>query len=100
MADPYAVDLSDYDPTNTDRAKIEDGIGVPCRICCAAFRRIRITWRYCAECNRAFCEGEHGNFARGGRGTCVQVWSAFIRRHSLRIISSFAGLHNLNLNCR
>ena len=72
MAEPYSVDLSNYDSSHTDREKIENGTGVPCRICDSVFRRIRITWRYCAECNRGFCEGEHGSFARGGRGTCVQ----------------------------
>lgn len=49
MSETYTVDLSAYDERNTDRQKIENGVGVPCRICDAVFRRIRITWRYCAE---------------------------------------------------
>jgi hypothetical protein len=72
MAQPYIVDLSAYDDDNNDELKIAEGIGVPCRICDSVFRRIRVTWRYCAACHHGFCEGEHGSFARGGRGTCVQ----------------------------
>ncbi len=71
MAEPYQIDLSDFDESYSDEAKIRDGLGVPCRICVDAFRRIRVTWRYCATCHKGFCEGEHGNFARGGRGCCV-----------------------------
>jgi hypothetical protein len=41
-----------------------------CRACYDAFRRVRPTLRYCATCGNGFCEGEHGNFARGF-GTCV-----------------------------
>lgn len=52
------------------RELIEAGYYVPCKICLDAFRRVRLTLRYCATCGHAFCEGEHGNFARG-RGTCV-----------------------------
>ena len=66
------LDLNEFDPSFTDRQKIENDVAVPCRICVGVFRRIRLTWRYCSECNKAFCEGEHGTFARAGRGTCVQ----------------------------
>jgi len=65
------VDISGFDPENDDRQKIENGLWVPCRICQNAFRRIRLTRRYCAECKVAFCEGEHGNFSNK-RGRCVQ----------------------------
>ena len=41
-----------------------------CWICEKVFRRRRQTARYCASCEQAFCEGEHGNFAQG-RGQCV-----------------------------
>jgi hypothetical protein len=67
----YEIDISPYSPDYTDEAKIKDGIAVPCRICEDAFRRVRLTWRYCASCHKGFCEGEHGNFARGGRGSCI-----------------------------
>jgi hypothetical protein len=74
MADKkkYDIDMSEYmfDGKN-DEEKIKDGYAVPCRICADAFSRIRLTWRYCATCHKGFCEGEHGNFARGGRGCCV-----------------------------
>jgi hypothetical protein len=72
MQTPDPIDFGEFDSDNTDRSKIEHGTAVPCRICESVFRRVRLTWRYCAECNMAFCEGEHGTFARGGRGTCVQ----------------------------
>lgn len=72
---PWTVDLSDFDPQETDEAKIlrqPNSTGVPYRICEKVFRRVRVTWRYCASCHKGFCEGEHGSFAIGGRGTCVQ----------------------------
>jgi len=72
MSEPYTIDLSAFDANETDEQKIMNDIGIPCRICEHVFRRIRITWRYCAECHQGFCEGEHGTFARGGRGTCIQ----------------------------
>lgn len=52
------------------RAAIEKGEWVDCWICREVFRRRRETMRYCAACDRGFCEGEHGNFSRN-RGTCV-----------------------------
>ena len=66
------ADYGPYDETNTDRMKIENHTPVPCRLCENAFRRLTLTMRYCSECNRGFCEGEHGNFSAGGRGRCVQ----------------------------
>lgn len=54
----------------TGKELIEAGEWAECWICRDAFRRKRETKRYCASCERGFCEGEHGNFARG-RGTCV-----------------------------
>jgi hypothetical protein len=68
----WQVDLSDYNDADTDEAKIARSVGVPCRICESVFRRVRITWRYCAWCHKGFCEGEHGTFAIGGRGSCIQ----------------------------
>lgn len=56
--------------TTTDKDKILNGAWVPCRICEATFRRKRETARYCAKCQNAFCEGEHGSFAYG-HGTCI-----------------------------
>ena len=72
MTEQNRVNFDEYSAEYTDRQKIEDGFAVPCRICESAFGRVRLTWRYCAECNKGFCEGEHGNFARGGRGSCIQ----------------------------
>ncbi len=67
------ADTGPFNPDNDDRAKIESGAAVPCRLCEAAFRRLRLTMRYCAKCRKGFCEGEHGNFApRGGGATCVR----------------------------
>jgi len=63
----------EYDPNDTDEAKIFRGIAVPCRICQHAFRRLRLTFRFCATCHIGFCDGEHGNMAGGhGRGRCIQ----------------------------
>ena len=62
-----------YDPNDTDEAKILKDIAVLCRLCENAFRRIRLTLRYCATCHAGFCEGEHGNMGGGhGRGRCIQ----------------------------
>lgn len=72
MGESYKVDMSDFEVDKKDDVKIEEGIGVPCRVCAGVFRRIRLTWRYCASCGKGFCEGEHGSFSRGGRGTCIQ----------------------------
>ena len=66
------VDLSEFDHGNPDKEKINEGIWVPCRICVNAFRRIRLTKRYCAECEAGACEGEHLSFAIGRRGCCIQ----------------------------
>jgi len=66
-------DLGPFDVNNSDNGKINNGIAVPCRICEVAFRRLTLTMRYCGECNRGFCEGQHGNFApHGHRGICVR----------------------------
>lgn len=71
-AKPYDVDLSKYDKSHEDKEKIGEGFAVPCRICEEVFSRIRLTWRYCEDCGRAFCEGEHGTFAFHNRGRCLQ----------------------------
>jgi hypothetical protein len=42
----------------------------PCVLCKSAFGRIRLTNRYCYDCGNAFCDGEHGNFAKNV-GKCV-----------------------------
>jgi hypothetical protein len=65
-------DLAPFDANHTDAEKINAGIAVPCRICETVFRRLRLTVRYCAVCNKGFCEGEHGTFAIRPRATCVQ----------------------------
>ena len=54
----------------TPKQAVEKGEWVNCWICEEVFRRKRETARYCHTCERGFCEGEHGNFARGV-GTCV-----------------------------
>jgi hypothetical protein len=69
------VDLDDFDATNTDRDKILAGAWVPCRICKEIFARVRLTARFCNNCNRAFCEGEHGSFTGGGPAMCVRCYS-------------------------
>ena len=69
------ADTGPYDQQKTDETKIRDqDIAVPCRLCENAFRRLRLTLRYCYDCKRGFCEGEHGNFAprAPGVGRCVQ----------------------------
>lgn len=65
-------DLGPFEHEHTDRQKITEGRAVPCRICEIAFRRLRLTQRYCAACERGFCDGEHGNFSDRGRGRCVR----------------------------
>gem|GEM_PF-2409448 len=65
------VDMGAFDKNDDDRAKISRGLWVPCRLCQNAFRRVRLTARYCDDCGVAFCEGEHGNFSHK-RGRCVQ----------------------------
>ena len=72
MAASERADLSEFNSKRTDKTKIGDGLAVPCRICEAVFARIRLTWRYCATCEKGFCEGEHGNFAIGGGGSCIK----------------------------
>src|SRR5262245_40261999 len=72
---PCLMDPSGEEAMMSDKDIIENGTGehngyVPCRICEQAFRRLRMTARYCARCLQGFCEGEHGSFAYG-HGTCV-----------------------------
>jgi hypothetical protein len=67
------TDLTEFDKQTDDAEKIGTlGKGVPCRICEKVFGRLRVTWRYCAQCRHAFCEGEHGTFAGVNRGRCIQ----------------------------
>ena len=49
---------------------IDEGEWAECWICKDIFRRRRQTKRYCYHCDRGFCEGEHGSFAKG-IGTCI-----------------------------
>jgi hypothetical protein len=49
---------------------IDQGEWADCWICEDVFRRRTQTKRYCAKCQRAFCEGWHGSLARG-YGTCI-----------------------------
>ena len=60
------------DRQDSDRAKIERGMPVPCRICERVCHRQRLALRYCACCEQAFCEEEHGGSALGGRGSCIE----------------------------
>ena len=73
MADP--IEHGKYDSEKSDKAKIDAGAWVPCRICWDMFMRLNLTARYCASCERAFCEGSHGNFTGGGVGVCVRCFS-------------------------
>ena len=66
------TDVRPFDPTDPDRVKIERGMAVPCRMCERLFHRVRLSRRYCACCDRAFCEEEHGGTALGGRGSCIE----------------------------
>jgi hypothetical protein len=69
----HKVDIGYYDLRRDDQLKIaDDATWVPYRICQELFFRVRLTSRYCNICKRAFCEGEHGSFARRGPGVCVQ----------------------------
>jgi hypothetical protein len=71
LGDPK-MDIGFFDKNDNDQANIDRGIWVPCRICQNAFRRLRMTARYCDTCKRGFCEGEHGNFAaKSGKGRCT-----------------------------
>jgi hypothetical protein len=67
---PYDVYLGPFDQNNTDEQRINNDQFVPCRICEAVFGRITLTRRYCAECHKGFCEGQHGTFVRH-RGICI-----------------------------
>lgn len=76
MTDQPVSDLSDYDEEHNDQTKIiDDDAWVPCRICKEIFLRVRLTARYCNSCKRAFCEGEHGNFAGAKGGVCVRCFN-------------------------
>jgi hypothetical protein len=67
------VDFSEFNPAITDAHKIKElHTGVPCRICFQVFARVRITWRYCAKCEEAFCEGEHGNWPNRNTAFCLR----------------------------
>jgi hypothetical protein len=73
MSDPIDHEL--FNPENTDKAKINSGSWVPCRICWDVFGRLNLTARYCDSCERGFCEGNHGNFTGGRAGVCVRCFS-------------------------
>jgi len=68
-------DLSEFNDSDTDQAKIGREVWVPCRICWGIFERVRLTARYCNNCGRGFCEGEHGSFAGGRVAMCVRCYS-------------------------
>jgi hypothetical protein len=67
------ADHTEFDRNNDDKTKIDGGSGVPCRICEAMFGRETLTFRYCAQCKRGFCEGVHGSYSQIGKavGICV-----------------------------
>ena len=71
---PATIDITPFNPQDTDRNKINNGNWVPCRICKEIYLRLRLTSRYCASCGRAFCEGEHGRFAQGQPAFCVRCF--------------------------
>ena len=71
----HASDITSFDTKRTDKAMILDKIWVPCRICRDMFARIRLTERFCASCERAFCEGEHGSFTGRNIGICVRCYN-------------------------
>jgi len=62
----------------TAKEIIDGGGWATCWFCENIFRRRRETARYCYQCGRGFCEGEHGSFAAaGGRPPlpfCVNCW--------------------------
>ena len=69
---PWAkADLAPFDPTQTDKAKIEAGHPVPCRLCEGVYRVLTVTARYCSICERGYCQSQHGAWV-GGRGACIQ----------------------------
>ncbi len=69
---PWAdADLSPFDHHKTDRAKIDSGHPVPCRMCEAVFRVLTLTARYCATCEQGYCQPHHGGWV-GRRGACIQ----------------------------
>jgi hypothetical protein len=65
------ADLTPFDPSNTDKAKIEAGHPVPCRLCEAVFRVLMLTTRYCSTCEQGYCQPSHGGWV-GRRGACIQ----------------------------
>ena len=58
-----------------DKEKINEGDWVNCYICEQVFKRKRETKRYCNDCKRGFCEGEHGTFEGGKVAYCVKCRS-------------------------
>ena len=54
----------------TAKELIAEGEWAECWICEEVFRRRRQTRRYCYDCERGFCEGEHGTLA-WKKGTCI-----------------------------
>jgi hypothetical protein len=76
MIHPHdAHDLRPFSEEVSDTEKINGGHWVPCRICREIYARIRLTVRYCGNCGRAFCEGEHGRFAMGQKAFCVRCYN-------------------------
>ncbi|PYN95489.1 MAG: hypothetical protein DMD89_19465 [Candidatus Rokuibacteriota bacterium] len=65
------ADLSPFDRSNTDKAKIEADHPVPCRLCEAAYRVLTLTMRFCATCEQGYCQPSHGGWV-GRRGSCIQ----------------------------
>ena len=62
----------------TDKEKIENGEQVHCWICKEVFERETLTWRYCNNCEKGFCEDAHGRF-RGKKGFCLACDTTFRR---------------------
>lgn len=57
-----------------DKQKIDNGEWANCYICKEVFKRKRETKRYCYECKRGFCEGEHGTFQGKKIAVCIQCY--------------------------
>ena len=76
MSDWNEVYVGEFDATKSDKDQILKKVWVPCRICRQIFNRIRLTARFCASCDHAFCEGEHGSFVGRGPATCVRCYKA------------------------
>lgn len=71
---PYTKPVTEPNPdTGKDTIAAKDK-AAHCVFCEQIFKRLRGTLRYCNQCGRAFCEGEHGTFAGGRGGVCIKCF--------------------------